>query len=142
VARTTGIRVRHSRSCRTASGGRCNCRRTYEASVGAAVGGQKLRRPFKTLAAARAWQAEARVAVDRGQLRAGPATSLNEAADELEARRASFAAVWRLQAGGQGVPCVTRGLAAGTCGSPRGARTKHRSDAADAGEDRDDLISA
>jgi integrase len=84
VARLTGIRVRHSRNCRSAHGGRCNCRPTYEASVGAGVGGEKLRRQFKTQAAARAWQAEVRVLVDRGQLRAGLATSLNEAADELE----------------------------------------------------------
>jgi integrase len=49
----TGIRRRHSRTCR---GGDCRC--SWEASVGSGSG-LRLRKTFRTLAAARSWRADA-----------------------------------------------------------------------------------
>ena len=41
-----GIRARHSRSCNTVHGGKCNCVPSYEAFVYAKRDGQKIRRTF------------------------------------------------------------------------------------------------
>jgi integrase len=82
---TTGIRRVHQRKCAARAGGDCNCRPTFEASVGSGRTG-KLRRSFKTEAAARTWRAEAQVAVNRGELHAtAPAKTVREAAAELTA---------------------------------------------------------
>ena len=83
MSRTPGIRVRHRASCRANADGRCNCAPTYEASVGGGKQGQKIRESFPTLAAAKAWQTEARHAVHRGQLHAGSTMTIREAADDL-----------------------------------------------------------
>lgn len=79
--RTTGIRARHSRSC-AAPKGRCSCRPSWEASVGSGDTG-KLRRSFPTEAAAKAWRAEAVVALNKGGLRIAAPTSVKEAGDRL-----------------------------------------------------------
>lgn len=77
----TGIRKRHSRSCRSAGGGRCNCSPSYEASAYSARDGRKVRKTFPTLAAARAWRSDAERALRRGELRAPVPTTLREAAE-------------------------------------------------------------
>jgi integrase len=74
-----GIRVRHSRSCPSAAGGRCRCRQTYEASVYSARDGKKLRKTFPTLAAARAWRADTTTAVRKGTLKAATGLTLRQA---------------------------------------------------------------
>jgi integrase len=80
----TGIRVRHATTCAKQRGTtRCNCRPTYEAWVPAGERGRKLRRSFKTEAAAKAWRADAQSALNRGELRAGPSRRVREAAVEL-----------------------------------------------------------
>jgi hypothetical protein len=64
-----GIRVRHSRGCRSRDGARCDCRPSYEAWVYLRREDRKLRKTHPTLAAAKAWRADARSAADRGKLR-------------------------------------------------------------------------
>jgi integrase len=76
-----GIRVRHARSCASSNGGRCKCRPSYEAFVFSARDGKKLRKTFPTLAAARAWRADASSALRRGTLRAPSTLTLREAAE-------------------------------------------------------------
>ncbi|HWK30121.1 MAG TPA: site-specific integrase [Solirubrobacter sp.] len=76
-----GIRVRHSRSCRVHSAGRCNCEPSYEAWVFLKRENRKLRKTFKSLAAAKAWRADALAAANRGKLRGPVSTTLRQAAD-------------------------------------------------------------
>jgi integrase len=78
-----GIRVRHAKECPARDQGACNCRPTYEASVPLGGRGAKQRKSFSSLQEAKAWRARGVVAVADGLLRASPATSLREAADEL-----------------------------------------------------------
>jgi integrase len=83
VGQLTGIEVRHAKACASREGRKCNCRPTYQASVWSAPDGKRLRKTFPTLAAARAWRAEAQTAIRRGKLRAPAATTLREASEEL-----------------------------------------------------------
>jgi integrase len=83
VGQLTGIEVRHAKACASREGRKCNCRPTYQASVWSASDGKRLRKTFPTLAAARAWRAEAQTAIRRGKLRAPAATTLREASEEL-----------------------------------------------------------
>jgi len=76
-----GIRVRHSRNCISTSSDRCNCRPSYEACVYSARDGRKIRRTFPTLAAAKAWRADASSALRKRTLRAPSQATLREAAD-------------------------------------------------------------
>jgi hypothetical protein len=55
----TGIRVRHLTACAKLDGQeRCTCKPTYEAWIATGARATKLRRAFKTEAAAKAWRAE------------------------------------------------------------------------------------
>jgi integrase len=83
VGQLTGIEVRHAKACASREGGKCNCRPTYQASVWSPRDQKRLRKTFPTLAAARAWRAEAQTAVRRGAMRAPAAITVREAADEL-----------------------------------------------------------
>lgn len=76
-----GIRARHSRSCRSRAGERCNCRPAWEAFAYLKRERKKLRKTFPTLAAARAWRADAVAAANRGKLRSPTQTTLREAAE-------------------------------------------------------------
>ncbi|MGH3102838.1 MAG: hypothetical protein ACRDN6_01915, partial [Gaiellaceae bacterium] len=78
VGQLTGIEVRHARACASREGGKCNCRPTYQASVWSPRDQKRLRKTFPTLAAARAWRAEAQTAVRRGAMRAPAATTVRE----------------------------------------------------------------
>ena len=64
-----GIRVRHSRSCRSRGDGGCNCRPSYEAHVYLRRENKKVRKTFPTLAAAKSWRADAKTAADKGRMR-------------------------------------------------------------------------
>jgi integrase len=79
----TGIDVRHRQSCSSRSGGRCNCKPAYQAHVWSARDDKRIRKTFTTLAAARAWRAEAQAALGRGTLKAPAATTVAAAAEEL-----------------------------------------------------------
>lgn len=73
-----GIRVRHSRTCASKSAG-CRCEKSYEAFVYLAREDRKVRKTFPTLAAAKAWRADATVAANRGRLRAPSSETVAEA---------------------------------------------------------------
>jgi integrase len=76
-----GIDVRHTRACRSRSGGRCNCEPTYQAHVWSAREGKRIRKTFPQLAAAKAWRQEALVALRRGTMRAPSAVTLRAASE-------------------------------------------------------------
>lgn len=76
-----GIRVRHGRACASGAGRRCNCKPAYEASAYSARDAKKVRRTFSTLAAAKAWRADAQSALRRGTMRAATPTTVREAAE-------------------------------------------------------------
>jgi integrase len=78
----TGIRPRHSRTCATSSGGDCNCRPAWEASVYLRREGKKVRKSFATLAEARSWRHDAGAAAGKGALRAPIKLTLDQAAVE------------------------------------------------------------
>jgi integrase len=74
-----GIRRRHSRSCATRGGGRCNCSAGWEASVFSKRDGRKVRKTFARESEAKTWRADALVALTRGGLRASRPTTLDDA---------------------------------------------------------------
>jgi integrase len=78
---TSGIRLRHGRLCPSQSGGACRCRPTYQANVWSASEGKRIFKTFPTLAEAKAWRAEAQVALRKGTMRAGSSGSLRDAAE-------------------------------------------------------------
>ena len=81
MGRTTGIEVRHARSCASRSGARCNCSPSYQANVWSGRDRARIRKTFPTLAAAKSWRAEATVALNRGEMRAPSSVSLREAGE-------------------------------------------------------------
>jgi integrase len=80
---TTGIRKRHSRSCRSRQNGACNCSGSWEAAVYSAREDKKIRRTFPTEAAAKAWRSEASVALRNGTLKSPTQETLREAAERF-----------------------------------------------------------
>ncbi len=83
MTQLAGIDVRHRTTCASQSGGKCNCKPAYQASVWSAREQKRLRKTFSTLAAARAWRAEAQTAIRRGTMRAPIAVTVREAGEEL-----------------------------------------------------------
>jgi integrase len=82
----TGIRVRHATDCAKLRGAaRCSCKPTYEAWVAAGERGRKLRRSFKSEAAAKSWRSAAQTAVHRGELHVESTKTVRQAAAELTA---------------------------------------------------------
>lgn len=77
-SKTPGIRVRHSRTCASRHAG-CRCVKSYEAFVYLPREDRKLRKTFPTLAAAKAWRADATVAANQGRLRAPSSETVAEA---------------------------------------------------------------
>ena len=88
----TGLRLRHSRSCKANAGGRCNCSPSVEAWAFDKRTGKKLRKTFTgagAIAAAKGWRADATGAVRRGTLKPASSITLREAAEAwLEGARA------------------------------------------------------
>jgi hypothetical protein len=62
----TGITKRHSRTCRTREGGRCNCNAGWEAWVYLPREGKKIRKTFAREAEAKSWRSDALVAANKG----------------------------------------------------------------------------
>jgi integrase len=75
-----GIRVRHSRSCSSREGGRCDCTPSFEASAYARRDGKKVRCTFATITEAKRWRTAMLKLSHEGGLRAPGATTLDEAA--------------------------------------------------------------
>jgi integrase len=78
-----GIRVRHTRSCRSHQGGKCNCAPSYQAQAYDARTQRQIWRTFPTLSAAKLWRRDAQVAIARGTMRAPSPTTIAEAAEQL-----------------------------------------------------------
>jgi integrase len=78
---TAGIRVRHGKLCPNRDGGACRCKPTYQADVWSSREGKRVFKTFATLAEAKAWRADAQVALRRGTMRVGSAATLREAAE-------------------------------------------------------------
>lgn len=73
--------MRHQKNCRSGSGGRCNCRPSYQADVWDKTTGTRTRRHFRTKAEARAWRQDAQVAIrHRGRQRPDDLTVRESAA--------------------------------------------------------------
>jgi integrase len=75
-----GIRKRHSKGCSARSGGRCNCKAGWEASIYLTREGEKLRRTFAREAEAKSWRADALVAAVTRSLRAPSGITVEQAA--------------------------------------------------------------
>jgi integrase len=82
MSATTGIQIRHGRGCPAADDkdARCRCKPSYRAEVYDRRAGQKIRKTFPTISAAKAWRSDSLGEVRRGQLRAAPPTTLRGAA--------------------------------------------------------------
>jgi integrase len=76
----TGIEKRHSRTCRSHSGGRCNCQPSYRAWVWDQRKKERVRKAFPTLAAAKGWRAHATSQINQGKRIAPSKVTLREAA--------------------------------------------------------------
>jgi integrase len=82
----TGIRERHSRSCASRNGARCNCEPSFEACVFSKRDGKKIRKTFSgkgALSAAKNWRADALKPVREGTLRAPSNKTVRQAVDEF-----------------------------------------------------------
>lgn len=82
VTKTTGIDVRHARSCALRSGGDCDCKPTYQANVYDARSQRRIRKTFTTFTAARNWRQDALVALRSGTLRASDGRTVEQVARE------------------------------------------------------------
>ncbi len=104
----TGIQTIHQSGCAArTSDRRCSCSPSYEASAYSARDRKKIRRTFATLAAARAWRAEAVRALNRGELQAETPALVRDAADVLLAGMRSGTV--RTRSGDRYKPSVIRG---------------------------------
>src|SRR6266571_3787127 len=86
MAKTAGIRERHSRVCASRTGARCNCQPSYEAWVWSKRDGQKIRQTFSgkgALSAAKNWRSDSTRAVRLKQLRAPTTKNVRQAVDEF-----------------------------------------------------------
>ena len=88
MASAQGIRTRHSRTCASRTGTRCNCKPTYEAWVYSKRDRKKIRKSFPTLSAAKGWRVDALKEVKDKRLRA-PSSKTFAAGGRRVARRRS-----------------------------------------------------
>ena len=65
--KATGIEVRHQRMCPTKHGRRCTCKPTYRAEAFSVIENRRVRKTFQSLAAAKAWRADAQSALKRAR---------------------------------------------------------------------------
>ena len=108
---TPGLRVRHSRACRTTRNGSCDCEPTIEAWVYSARDEVKIRKSFSGKGAAKdaaRWRADALSALGRGKLRPPTRRTIAEEAADWHARAESGEAVTR--SGRPFKPGVIRGV--------------------------------
>ena len=80
--RPEGIVPRHQQRCASRAGALCDCQPTYQAQVWSPRDGKPIRKTFRTIADARAWRAEAKVALRGGTMRAPTRTTLGESAEQ------------------------------------------------------------
>ena len=89
--RSTGIEVRHSRKCASTNGAKCTCTPTYRAQVFSRREKRTVRKTFRTRAEAKAWRADAQVALRRGTITGAKSATLTDAATAWLAGAASGA---------------------------------------------------
>lgn len=82
MTKSNGIEERHARSCRSRSGGKCDCKPTFQASVWDKRVGKPVKRTFETKTAAKRWREDAIVAMRAGEITAERGETLNRALDE------------------------------------------------------------
>jgi integrase len=88
-ARHVGIVVKHRARCASWRGGRCNCRRVYQAAVWSARDAKRIRKHFDSLVDARSWRADSYGKLRRREMRpASTLTFAQAAARWLEGMRA------------------------------------------------------
>jgi integrase len=75
-----GIVVKHRAGCASQRGGRCNCRRVYQAAIWSARDAKRIRKHFDSLSDARSWRALSYGRLRRGELRAPSTITFAEAA--------------------------------------------------------------
>lgn len=82
-SRNVGIQVRHARACpaNPPPTAKCKSSPSYRAEAWDARAGKKLRETFPTLAAAKAWRADAIGGVRRGTMRATDSVTVTAAAN-------------------------------------------------------------
>jgi integrase len=80
--KTTGIDVRHARSCAWRHGGDCNCTPTYQAHVYDSRSKRLIRKTFPTFTGARNWRQDALVALRNGTLKASDGRTVAQVADD------------------------------------------------------------
>ena len=78
--RHVGIVIRHRKDCERDGGASCLCGPGFQAQVYSACDQRTIRKTFPTLAAAKAWRADASVALRNGTMRAPSKITLREAA--------------------------------------------------------------
>jgi integrase len=83
--KSEGISPRHRRACDSRDGDACNCgdHLHWQAWAWDPASRKKIRKTFPTLAAAKAWRADATVAIRKQELRAIRSPTVAEAGDEL-----------------------------------------------------------
>jgi integrase len=77
-----GIVVKHRVGCASARGGRCNCRRIYQAAVWSARDHKRIRKHFDSLGAAKMWRADSYGRLRRRELRPASAVTFAHAAEQ------------------------------------------------------------
>ena len=78
-----GVELRHSKHCDSRSHGRCGCTPTYQANVWDNTARKRVRRSFKTLAAAKKWRRDALTALEHGHLQTTRSATIAEAAADF-----------------------------------------------------------
>jgi hypothetical protein len=106
--------MRHSRTCRTREGGRCNCNAGWEAWAFSRRENKKVRKTFAHEAEAKSWRADALAALARGGLRSPKRTTVAEAWAE-----------WYEGAKGGTIRNKSGGAKRGSSGSPRTSAATH-----------------
>ena len=75
-----GIETRHSRSCRSSTGRRCDCEPTYRVRLWDGARKRRIVKRFSSIAEAQSWRKDARVALRRGRsIESGQAPDLKTA---------------------------------------------------------------
>jgi integrase len=101
-----GIEVRHSRTCGSREGRRCNCDPGYRVVAYDAISKNRVSKTFRSLGEARAWRATAQTQTAKGIRLAGTPRTLREAAEPFVAGIASGAI--RTRTGEEYKPAVVR----------------------------------
>ena len=103
-----GVATRHSKKCRSRGGGRCDCTPTYQANVWDGRTQKRVRKSFRSLAAAKQWRRDALTAIERGGFDSDPSRmTFAEAADAFIAGARSGAV--RSRSGKSYKPSTVRG---------------------------------